>query len=284
MKLIRVGELGHETPAVLVDGRRYDISGITRDFDREFFATGGLDRVRARVEEGAVGLPMLPGDARLGSPVARPGQVWCVGVNYSDHAKESGLDVPAEPLIFGKAAHSVIGPDDDVFIPRGSTKTDWEVELGVVIGRTARYLDPEDDPLDYVAGVTISHDVSEREWQLEHVGQWIKGKSFERFNPTGPWLVTLDEAGPLDSLRLELDINGVRTQDGTTADMVFGVADIIRYISQFTVLEPGDLINTGTPAGVGLGQQPSRYLSDGDEVALRITGLGEQRQRFIPAP
>jgi 2-keto-4-pentenoate hydratase/2-oxohepta-3-ene-1,7-dioic acid hydratase in catechol pathway len=210
--------------------------------------------------------------------------VWCVGVNYSDHARESGLEVPSEPLIFGKASHSVVGPDDDVFIPRGSAKTDWEVELGVVIGRTARYLEPDDNPLDYIAGVTISHDVSEREWQLEHVGQWVKGKSFERFNPTGPWLVTLDEAGNLDDLRLELDINGQRTQDGTTADMVFGVTEIIRYLSQFTVLEPGDLINTGTPAGVGLGQRPPRYLSAGDEVELRISGLGVQRQRFVPAP
>lgn len=284
MKLLRVGEPGYESPAVLIGGSRYDLSGITRDFDREFFASGGLDLIRARLKHGTDGLPVLSDRARVGAPIARPGQVWCVGVNYRDHAAESGLEVPAEPLIFGKATHSVIGPDDEVFIPRGSTKTDWEVELGVVIGRTARYLSPEDDPLDYIAGVTISHDVSEREWQLEHVGQWIKGKSFERFNPLGPWLVTLDEVRALEDLQLELDINGVRTQDGITSDMVFGVSEIIRYISQFTVLEPGDLINTGTPAGVGLGQQPPRYLSSGDEVTLRITGLGEQRQHFIPAP
>lgn len=284
MRLIRVGQPGQEVPGVLVDGRRYDVREIADDFDRGFFAGGGLDRLRTRLERGTEGLPLLPDTARLGAPVARPGQVWCVGVNYRDHAEESGLDVPAEPLIFGKASHSVVGPDDDVHIPRGSTKTDWEVELGVVVGRTARYLSDDDDPFDYIAGVTISHDVSEREWQLEHVGQWIKGKSFERFNPTGPWLVTLDEAGPLDALRLELDINGQRAQEGTTADMVFGVGEIVRYITQFTVLEPGDLINTGTPAGVGLGQRPPRYLSAGDHVALRITGLGEQRQRFVPAP
>ncbi|KRC51892.1 hypothetical protein ASE16_02135 [Leifsonia sp. Root227] len=284
MKLLRVGEPGREKPAVSVDGLTLDVSEIVADFDASFFEFGGLDVLRRRLADGAGGLAVVESGTRIGAPIARPGQIWCVGVNYADHAAESDLTVPGEPLIFGKASHTVVGPNDDVYIPRESTKTDWEVELGVVIGKTARYLGADENPLDYVAGVTISHDVSEREWQLEHVGQWIKGKSFERFNPLGPWLVTLDEAGELNALGLELDINGVPQQRGNTSAMVFDVAEIVRYVSQFTVLHPGDLINTGTPAGVGLGQRPPRYLSAGDELVLRIDGLGEQRQRFIPAP
>lgn len=281
MKLLRIGEPGRERPAVLVDGRARDVSAVVRDFDGAFFAEGGLAALRDAIDGDLDTFPEAGDGQRIGPPVARPGQVWCVGVNYRAHATESSLDVPDEPLIFGKAANTVVGPNDDVRIPPGSIKTDWEVELGVVIGRRARYLSDDEDPLDYVAGVTISNDISEREWQLEHAGQWIKGKSFETFNPLGPWLVTLDEAGELGGLTLELDLNGASQQRGTTADMVFGVAEIVRYLSRFTVLEPGDLINTGTPAGVGLGMVPQRYLRAGDVMDLRITGLGAQHQRLV---
>jgi 2,4-diketo-3-deoxy-L-fuconate hydrolase len=284
MKLLRVGEAGREKPAVLIDGRAYDVSQVTTDFDGAFFADDGLDRLRRRLAGGIDGLPELDPSARAGAPIARPGQVWCIGVNYRDHAAESSIPVPDEPIVFGKAAFSVIGPDDDVHIPRGSVKTDWEVELGVVIGKAARYLQTDEEAIGCIAGVAISHDVSEREWQLEHAGEWIKGKSFETFNPLGPWLVTLDEIGDLAALRLELDVNGDAQQRGSTAEMVFGVAQLVRYLSQFTVLQPGDLVNTGTPAGVGLGRTPPRYLAAGDVVALRIPGLGAQRQRFVAAP
>lgn len=284
MKLLRLGEPARERPAVLSDGRTVDVSREVRDYDAAFFADGGLERLRELAADGFPGLPDAAPGQRVGAPVPRPGQVWCVGVNYRDHAAESGLEVPAEPLVFGKSAYSVVGPNDDVHIPRGSTKTDWEVEIGVVVGATARYLETDEQARAAIAGLTLSHDVSERAWQLEHAGQWIKGKSFETFNPLGPHLVTLDEIDDLGEIALELDLNGVARQRGTTADMVFGILELVRYISTFTVLHPGDLVNTGTPAGVGLGLRPQRFLEPGDVSELRATGLGVQRQRFVPAP
>lgn len=284
MKLLRLGAPGREKPAVHTAERIVDVSSEVRDYDAAFFADGGLDRLRGLEQAGFAGLPEAEPGARIGAPIARPGQVWCVGVNYRDHAAESGLEVPAEPLVFGKSAHAVVGPDDEVLIPRGSTKTDWEIEVAVVIGTHARYLETEEQARAAIAGLAVSHDVSERAWQLEHAGQWIKGKSFETFNPLGPWLVTLDEIADLSDIRLALDVNGVARQRGTTGDMVFGILELVRYISTFTVLHPGDLINTGTPAGVGLGLRPQRFIEPFDVTDLRASGLGAQHQRFVPAP
>lgn len=278
MKLLRVGAPGAERPAVL-DGTGVlrDLSGVVADIDGALLAGDGLDRVRAALDGGA--LPAVGPGERIGPPVARPGKVVCIGLNYSDHAAETGAPLPAEPVVFLKAPSTVVGPDDRVLIPRRSTKTDWEVELAVVIGRTARYLDSHAEAMACVAGYAISNDVSEREFQLERGGQWDKGKSCETFNPLGPWLVTADEVADPQDLGLRLRVNGVTRQDGKTSDMVFGVAEVVRYLSWFMVLEPGDVINTGTPAGVALGQpDPKPYLREGDVVEVEIDGLGRQRQ------
>lgn len=283
MKLIRIGSKGQERPAVLVEGRVFDVASHVGDFDRTFFEQDGLARLRELIGGGQLAEVDTRGK-RIGAPVARPGQVFCIGVNYADHARESSLTTPPEPIVFGKSAHTVVGPNDDVHLPRGSTKTDWEVEIGVIIGRQARYLESPEAALDCIAGLTVSHDVSEREWQLERHGQWIKGKSFETFNPLGPWLVTLDEITDVGALALELDVNGEARQRGLSDDMVFDIPFLVYYLSQFTVLEPGDLINTGTPAGVGLGMKPPQYLREDDVVDLRISGLGSQRQSIVLAP
>jgi 2,4-diketo-3-deoxy-L-fuconate hydrolase len=294
MKIARFGEPGAERPAVVVDDETLvDVSELVDeiagrsggDFDRAFFAADGLARLAAAVRQHA-GLPRvaLDGSVRVGAPIARPGKVVCIGLNYADHAAESGMPIPAEPIVFMKGSDTVVGPYDDVYIPRGSEKTDWEVELGVVIGEPARYLADRDAARAVIAGYCVSHDVSEREFQLERGGQWDKGKSCERFNPVGPWLVTADEVGDPQALDLFLDVNGESRQRGCTKTMIFDVLEVVRYLSQFMVLEPGDLVNTGTPPGVGMGQQPPTYLRAGDEVSLGITGLGRQRQRFIPAP
>ncbi|MFE2752045.1 fumarylacetoacetate hydrolase family protein [Actinosynnema sp. NPDC059335] len=278
MKLLRVGAPGAERPAVL-DGTGVprDLSGVVADIDGALLAGDGLDRVRAALAGGA--LPAVAPGERIGPPVARPGKVVCIGLNYSDHAAETGAPLPAEPVVFLKAPSTVVGPDDRVLVPRRSTKTDWEVELAVVIGRTARYLDGHAEAMACVAGYAISNDVSEREFQLERGGQWDKGKSCETFNPLGPWLVTADEVADPQDLGLRLRVNGVTRQDGRTSDMVFGVAEVVRYLSWFMVLEPGDVINTGTPAGVALGQpDPKPYLREGDVVEVEIDGLGRQRQ------
>ena len=227
---------------------------------------------------------MAQTDARIGAPVARPGKIVCIGLNYADHVAESNAEMPTEPVVFFKATNTLVGPNDDVHIPRGSTKTDWEVELAVVIGRTCRYLASEAEAMDAVAGYMVGHDVSEREYQLERGGQWVKGKSCETFNPAGPWLVTADAVPDPGALDLWLDVNGRRRQAGSTRTMIFGVAEIVRYLSQFMVLDPGDIINTGTPPGVALGQPDKPYLRAGDVVELGIGGLGSQRQRFIAAP
>lgn len=281
MKMLRVGPVGEERPAVMTDdGRTLDVSARIRDYDEGFFASGGLDRLRTLAAGGADGFPEVDLDQeRVGACIARPSQVLCIGLNYADHAAESGLEVPAEPVVFNKAPNTVVGPNDDVLIPPGSTKTDWEVELGVVIGRRARYLPDESAALDVVAGYCISNDVSEREYQIERGGQWVKGKSCETFNPCGPWLVTPDEVGDVQNLAMRLRLNGETVQDGNTRTMVFSVAHLVWYLSRFMVLEPGDLINTGTPPGVGLGMSPPHFLVDGDVMELEIEGLGHQRQR-----
>ncbi len=279
MKLLRVGPAGSERPAVLTDeGDVFDASAVaTDDFGPLFLAAGGIDRLGGALAAGE--LPAMDAaDQRIGAPIRRPGKVICIGLNYADHAAESKMTLPEEPVVFFKAANTVVGPNDDVLLPIGGDKTDWEVELGVVIGSQARYLENEDAAIAAIAGYCVSNDVSERAFQLERGGQWVKGKSCETFNPLGPWLVTPDELGEIDALGMWLDVNGERVQDGTTANMVFDVAHIVWYLSQFMVLEPGDLINTGTPAGVGLGFDPPRYLQDGDVMDVAIEGLGLQRQ------
>lgn len=284
MRLRRIGEAGTERPCVEgADGAVLDASAVCQDYDPAFFGSGGLDRLRAALDREELPLIDVAG-RRTGAPIARPHKVVCIGLNYADHAAEAGLAAPAEPVVFFKATNTVVGPCDDIRIPRGSTKTDWEVELGVVIGTEARYLPDEAAAEACIAGYTVSHDVSEREFQLERGGQWVKGKSCETFNPLGPVLVTRDEAGPVAALGLGLQLNGEVMQAGNTADMIFPVPYLIWYLSQFMVLEPGDLINTGTPAGVGMGRKPQRYLRPGDTVELSIDGLGAQRQRLVPAP
>lgn len=257
------------------DGNLRDIG--EPDIDGAFLASGGVARVREALARGS--LPVVEaGDLRIGAPVARPGKVVCIGLNYRDHAAESGAEVPAEPVVFMKAADTVIGPYDEVLVPRGSVKTDWEVELAAVIGTRARYLESHEEALAAIAGYAVANDVSEREFQLERGGQWDKGKSCETFNPLGPWLVTADEVGDPQDLAMRLWVNGELRQNGTTKDMIFEVAEIVRYLSRFMVLEPGDVINTGTPAGVAMGLPGQPYLRAGDVVELEIEGLGRQRQ------
>lgn len=278
MKLLRVGPSGEERPAVLTeDGRLLDLSPIMRDIDGAFVANG-LEQARAAIASGD--LPGLAGDGlRIGAPIARPGKVVCIGLNYREHARETNAEIPSEPVVFLKTPYTVVGPNDTVLIPRGSTKTDYEVELGVVIGRTARYLDSAEEGLACVAGYVVSHDVSEREFQLERGGTWDKGKNCETFNPLGPWLATADEVPDPQAVDMRLWVNGEVRQNSSTKDMIFEVGEIIRYLSQFMVLEPGDLINTGTPYGVALGYpDPKPYLREGDIVELEISGLGRQRQ------
>jgi 2-keto-4-pentenoate hydratase/2-oxohepta-3-ene-1,7-dioic acid hydratase in catechol pathway len=277
VKLARVGDPGHERPAVLgPDGALLDLSPLTHDIDGAFLA-GGLPDVRRALDAGT--LDELPVPRRHGAPVTGIGKVVCVGLNYRDHATETGAELPSEPILFLKASDTVIGPDDDVLVPRGSERTDYEVELAVVIGHTARYLSSPADAPGVIAGYAISNDVSEREFQLERCGQWDKGKSCETFNPFGPWLVTADEIPDPQALRLRCWVNGELRQDGSTADMAFGVHHLVWYISQFLVLRPGDVINTGTPAGVALGRGGG-YLRAGDTVRLEIDGLGSQQQRL----
>jgi 2-keto-4-pentenoate hydratase/2-oxohepta-3-ene-1,7-dioic acid hydratase in catechol pathway len=280
VKLLRVGAPGEERPAVRTDdGRLLDLSCVTRDVDGAFLASDGIDRARAAIAAGD--LPALDADGlRIGPPVARPGKIVCIGLNYRDHAAETGAAIPERPVVFMKDPGTVVGPYDEVLVPRGSVKTDWEVELAVVIGRRARYLDGPDAARDVIAGYAISHDVSEREFQLEYSSQWDLGKSCETFNPLGPWLVTADEVGDPQNLGLHLSVNGVKRQNGHTRDMIFPVDHIVSYLSQYMVLEPGDVINTGTPAGVALGLPGTPYLRPGDTVELAVDGLGSQGQTF----
>ena len=262
-----------------------DVSDLTPDFTPDFLAGGGIDRLRAVIADCEADAAPLSEGVRIGAPIPRPGKIVCIGLNYADHAAETGAAIPAEPVVFMKAANTFVGPNDDVYIPRDSAKTDYEVELGVVIGNQARYLDSAEEGLDAVAGYLVCNDVSEREFQLERGGQWDKGKSSETFNPAGPYLVTADEVADPGALDLWLDVNGQRRQSSNTKNLIFGVGEIVRYLSRFMVLEPGDLINTGTPGGVALATGRSEdYLKPGDVVELGITGLGSQRQTFVPAP
>lgn len=281
MRLARLGPVGEEIPVVARGAEWLDLRSVGPDIDGRFLSAGGLESVRAAVASEALDVVPEAATMRIGSPVARPGKVVCIGLNYRDHAEETGADLPGEPVVFMKDPSTVVGPYDDVLIPRGSTKTDWEVELGVVIGAEARYISSPDEALTCVAGYAISHDVSEREYQLERGGQWDKGKSCETFNPLGPMLVTTDEITDPQSLPLRLRVNGVERQNGTTADMIFSVAHIVWYLSQFMVLHPGDLVNTGTPAGVALGLPGQPYLRAGDVVELEIGALGTARQRLV---
>ncbi len=277
---MRFGPAGAERPVAELDGSLWDISPVTADIDAEFLAADGVRDVAAALAAGDLE-PFDRADLRVGPPIARPGKIVCVGLNYRDHAIETGAELPAEPVLFLKDPSTIVGAFDDVNIPRASTKTDWEVELGVVIGSTARYLSSPGESAAAIAGYVISHDVSEREFQLERGGQWDKGKSCETFNPMGPWVLTSDEIPDPQALGLRLWVNERLAQDGSTADMIFGVEHLVWYISQFMVLRPGDLINTGTPAGVALGDPARAYLRAGDVVALEIDGLGRAEQVMV---
>jgi 2-keto-4-pentenoate hydratase/2-oxohepta-3-ene-1,7-dioic acid hydratase in catechol pathway len=285
MKLLRVGTAGAERPALLdAEGTLRDLSGVVADIDGALLADEeALGRVRAAADAGD--LPVLDATGlRVGPPLGRIGKIVCIGLNYHDHARETGAEPPAEPVVFMKAPDTVVGPDDTVLVPRRSLKTDWEVELAVVIGRTARYLGSAEEGLAHVAGYAVAHDVSEREFQIERGGTWDKGKNCETFNPLGPWLVTADEVPDPQALSLKLWVNGELKQDGTTAEQIFPVGEVVRYLSQFMTLYPGDVINTGTPAGVALGApEPKPFLRAGDVVELEIEGLGRQRQEFKDA-
>ena len=276
MKLIRYGEPNQERPGLLDNfGKLRDLSQVIPDLTGEHLLPDSIQRLR---ELDVNGLPEVNGNPRIGPCVSQIGKFICIGLNYSDHAAESGMQVPPEPVIFFKASSAVCGPNDNLVIPRGSTKTDWEVELGVVIGKQGKYL-TEEEALDHVAGYCVIHDVSERAYQLERSGQWVKGKSCDTFGPIGPWLVTTDEISDPQNLRLWLEVDGHRYQDGTTSTMVYGVAHLVAYLSQFFTLHPGDVISTGTPPGVGMGVKPNPvYLQPGQEVWLGVDGLGEQRQ------
>jgi 2-keto-4-pentenoate hydratase/2-oxohepta-3-ene-1,7-dioic acid hydratase in catechol pathway len=283
MKLMRIGNVGEERAAVAVDESRYvDISDMVVDIDSDFFQSEKWFDIEAevnkRISENQV--HEIAGK-RIGAPFARPHQIICIGLNYADHAKESGAEVPPEPIIFTKASNTLVGPNDTVIIPKNSEKCDWEVELGIVIGKRAKYLSSPAEAAEHIAGYGLCNDVSEREFQLERQGQWSKGKSCETFNPAGPWLVTRDELSDVSDLKMSLLVNGRVMQNSTSAQMVFKPEFLVYYLSQFMVLEPGDLINTGTPPGVGLGFKPPIYLKDGDVMHLEIEGLGKQTQNVV---
>ncbi len=280
MKLTRVGALGAERPALIDDnGKLRDLSAVVAEIGGNVLNRKSLDSLR---RQDVTSLPLLPQGIRFGAAVGQVGKIVCVGLNFKDHAEEAGLALPEQPILFMKATTALSGPNDDVIIPWGSKKTDWEVELGVVIGDVARRV-PEERALDYVAGYLVVNDLSEREFQLEHGGQWVKGKSCDTFAPIGPMLVTTDEIPHPQMLSMWLEVNGRRYQNGSTANMIFGVAHLVSYISRYMTLMPGDIISTGTPAGVGLGQRPPTYLNVGDVVELGIDGLGRQRQRMVAA-
>ncbi len=284
MRLVRFGAVNNEKPGVMDgSGVRRDLSAHFHDWDASFFAGDAANQLAEILRRNAASLPMVPETERWAAPVARPGKIICIGLNYSDHAAESGMPIPTEPIVFLKAANTVVGPYDNLQIPRGSTKTDWEVELGVVIGKEARYLASPEAAQSHIAGYCLTHDVSERAFQLEHGGQWTKGKSCDTFNPLGPWLSTPEEIAKVDALSMQLWVNGEVRQKGTTAKMIFNVPFLVHYLSQFMTLESGDLISTGTPPGVGLGMKPPKYLKAGDIVELEIDQLGRQKQLCVSA-
>lgn len=275
MKLIRYGQPGKEKTGVIIGDKRYDTSAFGEDYGESFFKNDGLNRLSDFVK--ANHLPEVSNDERLGSPLARPSKLVCIGLNYRDHAEETGAKIPAEPVIFMKSTTAIVGPNDDIIIPKNSQKTDWEVELAIVIGKKASYVD-EADAMDYIAGYVLHNDVSEREFQMERGGTWDKGKGCDTFAPLGPFLATKDEVPDPNNVRLWLKVNGEIMQNGTTANFIFRVAHLVSYTSQFMTLLPGDIISTGTPAGVGLGMKPPVYLKPGDVLELGVEGLGESRQ------
>jgi 2-keto-4-pentenoate hydratase/2-oxohepta-3-ene-1,7-dioic acid hydratase in catechol pathway len=281
MKLIRFGALGKEKPGVqLQEGTRLDVSQFIQDYDEAFFGTGGIEKLKVWLEKNKDHCPKVPDTVRLGAPMARPSKIICVGLNYAKHAEESGMEPPKEPVLFFKASSAIVGPYDDIRLPKGSTKTDWEVELAIVVGKKASYVS-ESEALTHVAGYVLHNDVSERAFQIERSGQWVKGKSCDTFAPLGPYIATADEIKDPNNLRLWLKLNGKRVQDSSTSDFIFNIQQVISYISQFMTLLPGDIISTGTPSGVGLGFDPPTYLTPGDEVELGIEGLGVSKQKVV---
>jgi 2-keto-4-pentenoate hydratase/2-oxohepta-3-ene-1,7-dioic acid hydratase in catechol pathway len=280
MKLFRFGNEEQEKPGVLINGKQLDVSSFGEDFGEQFFGTDGLSRLQKFLDEKGSSLPVVSNITRYGSPILRPSKIICIGLNYADHAKESNMELPKEPIIFFKSTTALTGPNDKLVIPKGSSQTDWEVELAVVVGKKASYVS-EADASKCIAGYAVHNDYSEREFQLHRGGQWVKGKSADTFAPIGPYLVTPDEVKDIDNTRLWLKVNGKTMQDGTTANLVFKVPHLISYLSQFMTLLPGDVISTGTPAGVGLGMKPPLYLKAGDVIELGIEGMGEQKQTAV---
>jgi len=280
MKLIRHGECNKEKPGICVDGINYDVSGFIHDYNEEFFSSGGLQHLVLMAEKHKATLPKVSDGERLGSPIVRPSKIVCIGLNYADHAKETGAVPPPEPVIFLKSTTALCGPFDEIMIPKNSVKTDWEVELAVIIGKKATYVQ-EAEALDHVAGYCLHNDVSERAFQLERSGTWDKGKGCDTFAPMGPYLVTKDEIADVDDLRLWLTVNEEKMQDSTTANFIFKIPFVISYVSQFMTLLPGDIISTGTPAGVAMGMNPQRYLQPGDVIELGIDGLGTSKQKCV---
>jgi 2,4-didehydro-3-deoxy-L-rhamnonate hydrolase len=279
MKVIRFGEAGNERPGIIINDNWFDVSDYIDEYDEEFFENDGIKLLKKLISEAE--FKPVSKDTRLGPPVARPSKIICIGLNYSDHAKESNMQLPAEPVVFFKATSAIVGPNDDLVIPKNSKKTDWEVEFAIVIGKKASYVE-EADALNYVAGYMLHNDYSEREFQLERSGQWVKGKSSDTFAPLGPFLATQDEIADVNNLRLWLTLNGKMMQDGNTKNLVFNIPHLVSYLSQFMSLLPGDIISTGTPAGVGLGQKPEPlYLKAGDVIELGIDGLGSSRQTAV---
>ncbi|MAH34607.1 MAG: fumarylacetoacetate hydrolase family protein [Verrucomicrobiota bacterium] len=281
MKLIRFGKQGEEKPGILLSNdEKIDVSSFVSDYDEKFFESGGLVNLKDWLNENESSAPRLDDSIRLGSPIARPSKIICIGLNFKDHAAESGFDAPDEPLIFGKATSAICGPYDNIIIPRGSEQTDWEVELGVVIGKKTSYVD-QDQALDHVGGYVLHNDVSERAFQKDRGGQWIKGKSADTFAPMGPFMATPDEIDNISDMRMWLNVNGENMQDGNTSNLIFSVDHVVSYLSQFMTLLPGDVISTGTPAGVGMGMNPEKYLKPGDVVELGIDGLGSSKQNVV---
>jgi 2-keto-4-pentenoate hydratase/2-oxohepta-3-ene-1,7-dioic acid hydratase in catechol pathway len=280
MKLIRFGLPGEEKPGVVTDAGMFDVSAFGEDYGERFFETDGINRLKSWYASHAGECPKVAEGTRLGSPIQRPSKIICIGLNYADHAKETGAATPAEPIVFFKSTTAIVGPNDDLVIPRNSVKTDWEVELAVIIGKKTSYVE-EKDAMDYVAGYCLHNDYSERAFQIERGGQWVKGKSCDTFAPLGPWVATKDEIADVNNLRLWLTVNGKTMQDGNTSNFIFNVPYVVAYLSQFMTLLPGDVISTGTPAGVGLGMNPQVYLKAGDVIELGIDGLGTSKQTAV---
>jgi 2-keto-4-pentenoate hydratase/2-oxohepta-3-ene-1,7-dioic acid hydratase in catechol pathway len=283
MKLIRKGEPNEESPGLLLpDGREVDVSSFGEDYDEVFFETNGLERLREWLKENGEDLPPFPENERYGSPIARPSKIVCIGLNYDDHARESGMEIPPEPVIFFKATSSFCGPNDNLILPRGGDKTDWEVELAFVIGKRASYVE-ESEAMDYLAGYALHNDYSERGFQLDRSGQWVKGKSCDTFAPFGPWLATQDEIKDPNNLKMWLKVNGETMQSSNSSNLHYKIPFLLSYVSQFMTLLPGDIISTGTPPGVGMGMDPQVYLQAGDLVELGIDQLGSSSQKVVPS-